>query len=163
MTLRVHTKTVERIYHELETAYTYLQSLNDFLSNVNELWLEAVRAESQHSMTVECTMGQHNKVSTIYIRFGKNDSPSTLRTDRMYSSSCTYLAQMGIMTLRLRRKLDFVVGVSTGKYTRPLGGGHSAVPTYDQAHICGRAYKLPTAETSNVSESGTWMQFTGER
>lgn len=82
-------------------------------------------------MMVECMMGQNSKVSTIYIRFAKNNVQPMLHTKRVYSGASTDLTHKGIMGLGLRMKLDFVTGVLTGKYIRPLAGVHAATSTYN--------------------------------
>lgn len=149
-----HEDTLDEIFYELDREYAYLRPLNEFLANNNKAWLEAVRADFKHAIAVHCTMGQSSKVPTIYIQFGRNDAPPQLRMKRMYSSAAEYLTQMGIMDLDLRAKLDFVVGVATGKYMRPSIGASSAVATHHQTFICGRTYKAPfAASRGTVSPS----------
>ncbi|KAF9690608.1 hypothetical protein EKO04_011318 [Ascochyta lentis] len=146
-----HEDTIDDAFEELENAYAYLHPLNDFLENGNEAWLQAIRDKPLHLMAVHCTMGWNRKVPTIYIRFDKNSVPLPLRPKSMYKTAAAYLSQMGIMDLRLRKGLDFMVGVSTGKYMRPLAGASPVVAMDNQTHICGRTYKAAPAAIKRVT------------
>lgn len=140
-----HEDTQDEVRAHLEVEYAYLNALNGFLDNKNETWLAAVRDGLQHPMQVHCTMGLDCGVPTIYIRFEKNGAPPLLQRRNMWRTAASYLTEMGIMALEERRDLDFVVGISTGKYMRPTPGIYPVMPTYDQSHICGDTYKAPAA------------------
>lgn len=140
-----HGDTIDEIIGELRDQYMYLEALNDFLNNSNEAWLEAVGAETQYLMAVHCTVGSYHQAPTLYIRFEKNGASPLIDTKNMYRSAAAYLTQMGIMNLELRKGLDFVVSVPSGKYTRPTMDAFLDVATYHQTHICGCTYEAPVA------------------
>jgi hypothetical protein len=55
----------------------------------------------------------------------------------MYKSAHRFLDQMGMLDLEKPEELDYVIGESTGKYTRQSGCCSLPVPTYRQIHIHG--------------------------
>lgn len=137
----LHEETISSMCGSLRSEYAYLDALNDFLSNNNAAWFEAVRAEFQHPLAVHCTIGRNCRVPTIYIHFEKSGAPPQLDSKRMYSSAAAYLRQLGIMDLGLRAKLDFIVGISSGKCMRPSTGASPLWAPFNQTHISGRTYR----------------------
>lgn len=96
-------------------SYEYLRAVNNFLDNSNVSWLHLIREDFMHLLFIQCTIGT---TTTIYFHFARNNLSYVLNTKDMYWSCCKFLTQMGIMDLPMRKELDFVVGLPTGKQTR---------------------------------------------
>ena len=135
--------TLDNVYEGLSEEYAYLAAVNDFLNNGNEAWLATLQNSLQHPMKVQCTMGRNCEIPTIYIQFDKDGAPPLLRTETAYRNVAAYLTQIGIIDLKWRTELDFVVATSTGNYVRSEVDGN-LVSVYNHIHICGRTYKART-------------------
>lgn len=149
-----HESTTIYAFTVISEQYDYLEALNDFLNLSSEAWGAAIR-DMDDSASVQCTIGRSCIVPTIYLRFKEGKAPWALCEGNMYETGAAYLSEMGIMNLKLWRSLDFVIGIETGKYIRPVMGVPPTVQVWNQALICGHLYK---ARAGRFNPRFEWFQ-----
>jgi hypothetical protein len=146
-----HEDAIEEAFFDLHMDYHYTMAINDFIANNNAAWLRAIRDDSRlRGMKVECTIDIETQQPTIHIRFQKGTAPAGFTKTSMYKGALRYMRDMGILSLDIRGKLDFVIGEHTGKYTRHFEGCSYPIPTYNQVHVVS-----PIGAKSAPSTSGT--------
>lgn len=139
-----HLALLDDVKSDFLMEYNYLEALNGFLNNRNEIWLESIAGDLRHGwMKVECTMGPEDKFPTIYIQFAKGHAPPIFQEKALKYAACQYLTDVGIIDLWERTELDFVVGIGTGKVPQHSPRCKTPSPTYNQIRICGHTYEEP--------------------
>jgi hypothetical protein len=132
----------------VEECYGYLDTLNDFISNDNEVWLNCLRTHGPKGIKVVCAVhvkcfAEQPPRPTIYIRFEKGVAtaldPGHSDGLDMYAKAYMVLFVCGIRNIEEYKNLDFVVGEETGKSTRPCADCDYLLPTYDQIHVSGES------------------------
>jgi hypothetical protein len=141
-----HEDTMSDVMEELHAEYSYLFGFNDFLSNVNAKWLNAIQDMPLDFVELSCTMGAVCEDVTIYIRFRKPSVPEHLRTRDTRRGATAYLTEMGMADLDCYEDIDFIVGIHTDKWVRSADDGY-LYPVHEQALIHGTELKTPSTST----------------
>lgn len=123
--------------------YLYLNVINDFLEIGNSAWLGALQKASD-STKIDCTLNRTTWAVNIYLRFGK--APLAFRNKTLHKGAFAYLKEMGILDIELLRCLDFIVGVSTGRYMRPCLDTNHRELVYRQTLIRGERIQVTRSE-----------------
>jgi len=142
-----HKLQFEDLLTDVEGSNSYLEALNNFISNDDQIWLDCLRKHAPKGLKVECAVRvvcfpEEPTRPTIYIRFEKNMAvaldPDQSDGRDMHAKASRFLDVCGICNLEEYDGLDFVVGEETGKFTRPYAGCDYLLPTYNQIHISGK-------------------------
>lgn len=139
-----------------------------FLGNKDATWLKSIRDDILGRTRIECTMGRSkSKYSTVFIRFEKWHTPEVFAKNMIYLATSQYLADIGIINLKERKMLDFVIGNATGETSRPSADCKTLIPTYSQITVLGHAHKDPASivrasqgnedRCCQLRQLGTWM------
>lgn len=127
-----HEEAIDDAYCQQAFEYQYTQTLDNFLANANESWLQAIRDDVHDVMKVECSVELHEQYLTFHIRFEKGKAPAGFTKANMYKDAGRYLQKMGMFDLVVHGELDFVLGEATGKCPRHGEDCGYPIPTYNQ-------------------------------
>ena len=129
-----HEDAFEQALMDLELEYVYVDALNDFLENSNPEWLKMMRKTHNSTVRIEFNFDMESQCPTIYIRFHRGRAPKAFELKDMYHSSLQFLKTNGLLELHDSDRYGWVIGESTGLYTRHLGCGIAA-PVYNQIFL----------------------------
>jgi hypothetical protein len=131
-----HDDALDEAQWELEESHRYLEGLNKFLANSNDLWLQMLRDTTRGHPLVEFTFDFTTQRPTIFIRFSEGRAPKGFHLKNMYTHSLVLLNRLGMLDLKHYELLDYVIGEATGKYTRQMGDLGLQIH-YNQIHLDG--------------------------
>ncbi|RAQ99031.1 hypothetical protein DDE82_008665 [Stemphylium lycopersici] len=119
-----HKDAWDRSLVELECEYVYLDTVNDFLGQSNPEWLEMMREAHNSTALIDLNLDMESQCPTIYIRFHGRRAPKAFERRVIDHFSLQFLKTNVLMGLRDSHGYGWIIGESSGLYTRHLAMPH---------------------------------------